>query len=151
MMQTGTRSMWVLGILLAFATAAGAQTVNGAITGVVKDSSGGVVNDVALTLRNVATDQTVGDDRLGRGGRVRVPQPARRPSTRSRRSRTDSSRSRTPTSRSRSARCSASRSRCRSGRRRQTIEVDRRLLGPERHGDAGARHLARKRCISCRC
>ena len=39
-MQTGTRSIWVLGILLAFAAAAGAQTVNGAITGVVKDSSG---------------------------------------------------------------------------------------------------------------
>src|SRR6185437_4313758 len=31
----------------------------GAITGVVKDSSGGVVPDVALTLRNIATDQIV--------------------------------------------------------------------------------------------
>ncbi|MEP6592678.1 MAG: carboxypeptidase regulatory-like domain-containing protein, partial [Acidobacteriota bacterium] len=45
---------------LAFATAAWSQTVNGAITGVVRDSSGAVVKDVALTLRNVATDQLVG-------------------------------------------------------------------------------------------
>ncbi len=59
-MQTGKRSIWVLAILLVFAAAAGAQTVNGAITGIVKDSSGGVVKDAALTLRNVATDQLVG-------------------------------------------------------------------------------------------
>jgi hypothetical protein len=44
---------------LAFATAAAAQSFNGTIIGVVKDSSGGVVQDAALTLRNVATGQTV--------------------------------------------------------------------------------------------
>jgi len=59
-MQRVKRGIWVLGILLAFATAAASQTVNGAITGVVRDSSGAVVKDVALTLRNVATDQLVG-------------------------------------------------------------------------------------------
>src|SRR4051794_6673517 len=59
-MQRVKRAIWVLGILLAFATAAASQTVNGAITGVVRDSSGAVVKDVALTLRNVATDQLVG-------------------------------------------------------------------------------------------
>ncbi len=37
-----------------------AQSFNGAITGVVRDSTGGVVADTALTLRNIATDQTVG-------------------------------------------------------------------------------------------
>lgn len=59
-MQTRKRLAWLLGILLAFSTAVWGQTVNGAITGVVKDASGGVVKDVALTLRNVATDQLVG-------------------------------------------------------------------------------------------
>src|SRR5215211_1753193 len=38
---------------------AAAQSFNGAITGVVRDSTGGVVADTALTLRNIATDQTV--------------------------------------------------------------------------------------------
>ena len=68
MMQTGKRSIWVIAILLAFAAAAGAQTVNGAIIGVVKDSSGGVVPDTALTLRNVTTDQTVGTTVSGADG-----------------------------------------------------------------------------------
>jgi len=36
-----------------------AQSFNGAITGVVRDSSHAVVPDAALTLRNVATDQVV--------------------------------------------------------------------------------------------
>ena len=36
-----------------------AQTVNGAIVGVVQDASGGVVPDVALTLRNIARDEIV--------------------------------------------------------------------------------------------
>jgi hypothetical protein len=36
-----------------------AQSFNGAITGVVRDSTGGVVSETALTLRNLATDQTV--------------------------------------------------------------------------------------------
>ena len=51
---------WVLGILLMVSGPSWAQSFNGAITGVVKDASGGVVQDVALTLRNNATDQTVG-------------------------------------------------------------------------------------------
>ena len=45
-------------VLLAPATSS-AQTVNGAIVGVVQDSSGGVVPDVALTLRNIARDEIV--------------------------------------------------------------------------------------------
>ena len=36
-----------------------AQSFNGAITGVVRDSTGGVVAATALTLRHVATDQTI--------------------------------------------------------------------------------------------
>ena len=59
-MQTVKRTIWVMGILLACASAVWSQTVNGAITGVVRDSSGAVVKDAALTLRNVATDQLVG-------------------------------------------------------------------------------------------
>ena len=59
-MQRRKQLGFVLGALLALSGTAFGQTVNGAITGVVKDSSGGVVPDVALTLRNVATDQTVG-------------------------------------------------------------------------------------------
>ena len=96
MMQTGTRSMWVLGILLAFAAAAGAQTVNGAITGIVKDSSG---------ARGQGRGADAAECRYGSAGRRR-PSPAgrastrsaisRRRSTRSKRSRRDSSRSRTP-------------------------------------------------------
>ena len=37
-----------------------AQTVNGSIIGVVKDTSGAVVPDVAVTLRNIARDEMVG-------------------------------------------------------------------------------------------
>ena len=48
----------VLTLLLLPAATSG-QTVNGAITGVIKDATGGVVADVAVTLRNVATDQTI--------------------------------------------------------------------------------------------
>ena len=48
-----------------------------------------------------------------------------------------------PISRSRSDRSSAWRSRCRSATQEQKIEVDRRRVGLEHHGDAGARHLAR--------
>jgi hypothetical protein len=46
-------------VLLAPAGATG-QTVNGAVVGVVQDSSGGVVPDVALTIRNIARDEIVG-------------------------------------------------------------------------------------------
>ena len=48
----------VLTLLLLPAATSG-QTVNGTITGVIKDATGGVVADVAVTLRNVATDQTI--------------------------------------------------------------------------------------------
>ena len=48
----------VLTLLLLPAATSG-QTVNGAITGVIKDATGGVVADVAVTLRNIATDQTI--------------------------------------------------------------------------------------------
>jgi hypothetical protein len=47
----------VIGLVLP--ARATAQTVNGAIVGVVQDSSGGVVPDVALTLRNIARDEMV--------------------------------------------------------------------------------------------
>ena len=69
-MQRRNRPWFVLGVLLALSGTAWGQTVNGAITGVVKDSSGGVVPDVALTLRNVATDQIVGTTVSGSGRRV---------------------------------------------------------------------------------
>ncbi len=60
---------WVLGILLvAMSGPVWAQSFNGAITGVVKDQSGAVVPDVALTLRNTVTDQTVGTDVSGGEG-----------------------------------------------------------------------------------
>ncbi len=67
-MQAPTRHGWVLGILLVFSATASAQTVNGAITGVVKDASGAVVKDVALTLRNMMTDQVVGTTISGQSG-----------------------------------------------------------------------------------
>ena len=58
-MQRRNRLAWVLGILLAMPGISWAQGFNGAITGVIKDTSGAVVPDVALTLRNEKTDQTV--------------------------------------------------------------------------------------------
>lgn len=54
--------------LLLLPAAATAQGVNGAITGVVKDASGAVIVDVALTLRNVATDQVVATALSGQSG-----------------------------------------------------------------------------------
>jgi hypothetical protein len=48
-----------LSLLLLPPSPAGAQTVNGAIVGVVQDASGAVVPDVALTLRNIARDEIV--------------------------------------------------------------------------------------------
>ena len=63
-------------------TSAAGQGFNGAITGVVNDSSGGVVPETALTLRNIATDQTVGHD-ASRGRTANTPSAtSRRPSTR---------------------------------------------------------------------
>ena len=46
-------------LVLVLSATGWAQTVNGAIVGVVQDSSGGVVPDVALTLRNIARDEIV--------------------------------------------------------------------------------------------
>src|SRR5262245_41141186 len=54
--------------LLTLASIASAQTVNGAIIGVVKDTSGAVVPDVALTLRNMATDLPVATTMSGAEG-----------------------------------------------------------------------------------
>jgi len=59
-MRTRIRGTVVLGVWLALGGTVWGQSFNGAITGVVLDETGGVVPDVALTLRNVATDQTVG-------------------------------------------------------------------------------------------
>src|SRR5918994_6478858 len=52
--------VFVLVLLLLTPLAASAQTVNGAIIGVVKDASGAIVPDVAVTLRNVARNEMVG-------------------------------------------------------------------------------------------
>ncbi len=59
-MPAPRRFTWVTSVvLLTLPTLGAAQSFNGAITGVVRDSSHAVVPDAALTLRNVATDQTV--------------------------------------------------------------------------------------------
>ena len=59
-MSTLRRSLgFVTAILLSLPASLPAQSFNGAITGVVRDSSQAVVPEAALTLRNVATDQTV--------------------------------------------------------------------------------------------
>ena len=58
----------LLALLLLIPVAAAAQSVNGAINGVVKDASGGVIPDVALTLRNLATDQTIATTVSGADG-----------------------------------------------------------------------------------
>jgi hypothetical protein len=51
---------WVVAFaLLILPASVPAQSFNGAITGVVHDSSNAVLPDVALTLRNIATDQIV--------------------------------------------------------------------------------------------
>jgi len=46
-------------LVLGLCSGINAQTVNGAIVGVVQDTSGAVVPDVALTLRNIARDEIV--------------------------------------------------------------------------------------------
>jgi hypothetical protein len=54
------RLPWVAsGVFLLLPAVLLAQSFNGAITGVVRDSSHAIVPDAALTLRNIATDQTV--------------------------------------------------------------------------------------------
>ena len=55
-------------VFLAVCATAQSQSFNGAIAGVVRDNSRAVVPDVALTLRNVATDHTVGMTRSGPEG-----------------------------------------------------------------------------------
>ena len=50
-MQRRCQLGFVLGMLVAFSSTAWGQTVNGAITGVVKDASGGVVPDATLPSR----------------------------------------------------------------------------------------------------
>src|SRR5438045_3219226 len=62
-MQVRRLSRWLalaaVAVFLMPATSS-AQTVNGAVVGTVVDSSGGVVPDVALTIRNIAKDEIVG-------------------------------------------------------------------------------------------
>ena len=57
------RAIWLAflasAVLASLPADVAAQSFNGAITGVVRDSTGGVVSETALTLRNLATDQTV--------------------------------------------------------------------------------------------
>jgi hypothetical protein len=68
-MERCCRLGFVLGSFLVAVSGTGSgQTVNGAITGVVKDTSGGVISDVTLTLRHVATDQIVGTTASGPEG-----------------------------------------------------------------------------------
>ena len=68
-MERCCRLGFVLGSFLVAVSGTGSgQTVNGAITGVVKDTSGGVISDVTLTLRHVATDQIVGTTASGSEG-----------------------------------------------------------------------------------
>lgn len=62
------RSSALFMALLLCPAATHAQSVNGAITGVVKDPSGAVLVNVALTLRNIATDQTVAASVSGDSG-----------------------------------------------------------------------------------
>src|SRR4029453_13598721 len=56
------------GVLFFLPAVSSAQNINGAITGVVRDSTRAVVPDAALTLRNVATDQTVASAVSGSDG-----------------------------------------------------------------------------------
>ena len=53
-------ALLLVAALAALPAAASAQTVNGSIIGVVKDTSGAVVPDVAVTLRHIAHDEMVG-------------------------------------------------------------------------------------------
>ena len=131
----------LLALLLLFPAAASSQSVNGAITGVIKDPSGGVVADVALTLRNVATNQTIATAVSGSGGeyafrnlppgqvRGRGGQE-RLPAGHASRHRRDAELG--PARRHHAAHRDA-------GDRRRG---DRRLLGTQRDGHAGARDLA---------
>ena len=58
----------LFGVFLGVCASARSQSFNGAISGVVRDSSRAVVTDVVLTLRDVATDHAVGMTRSGSEG-----------------------------------------------------------------------------------
>ena len=79
--MTGSRILAVtaLAVVLLAPSPIVAQSFNGAITGVVKDSSGAVVPGATLTLRNVATDTVVGTAVSGADGEyaIRNLAPAR--------------------------------------------------------------------------
>ena len=57
-----------VGLAFCLRAEAPAQTVNGAIVGVVQDATGAVVPDVALTLRNIARDEIVATTVSGADG-----------------------------------------------------------------------------------
>jgi hypothetical protein len=60
-MSASVRSTWATFLLVSLIAApAAAQGFNGAIIGAVRDPTGAVVPETALTLRNLATDQIVG-------------------------------------------------------------------------------------------
>ena len=67
-MQTRSLFAWVLAVCLAATGTASGQGFNGAVVGVVKDQSGAIVPDVALTLRNTATDTIVATAVSGEDG-----------------------------------------------------------------------------------
>src|SRR6187200_1819597 len=58
----------LFGVFLGVCASARSQSFNGAISGVVRDSSRAVVTDVVLTLRDVATDHAAGMTRSGSEG-----------------------------------------------------------------------------------
>ena len=59
-MSTSSRFfVGVAALVLILPTISSAQGFNGAITGVVRDSSRAVVPGAAVTVRNMSTDQTV--------------------------------------------------------------------------------------------
>ncbi len=141
-MQRRCQLGFVLGVLLALSSTAWGQTVNGAITGVVKDSSGGVVPDVALTLRNIATDQIVGTTVSGPEGEYAFR------NLRAFEIRSAGDQGRVPAgrrSRHRGhSRLDAARRSHAAGRRAGAARRgDRRVIGARHDPDAGARHLAR--------
>jgi hypothetical protein len=72
MFRRGTLSTFFLALLFVVTSPAFAQLPTGTILGVVKDSSGSVVPDATITIRNVDTNATrtatTGDD-----GAFRVP------------------------------------------------------------------------------
>ena len=129
-------------LLLLIPAAASGQSVNGAITGVVKDSSGGVVADVALTLRNIATDQTIATTVSGASGEYafrNLPPAQVRGRGRSRPGFQQVTRPDIDVTLSSVQRVDIE---LPIGAQETARRGGRRLLDPERHGHPGARHLA---------